>query len=265
MSDIEAGEAPEVTDAEAPIVADVADDSPDNRGDDSARILETVAAAMGWSPKDQWRGPEDQWIPADKFLMETPKVIRELKDTAKRTVKASDRLVEMERAKAVKEANARLEKAREEGDIDEALTAQQDLLEARQINNPQSHVEKFKTDNADWFEVNQEATDLATAAAQVVANRGGGVEEQMKAAEKAVRKAMPELFDADSGNTPSQSTPKAPALVTGGQRAPARPQPKTFAAIPLAIQKEWHRSKMSRDGSVTDADYAKVYWQENAE
>ncbi|NIR14377.1 MAG: hypothetical protein GWN86_10690, partial [Desulfobacterales bacterium] len=29
---------------------------------------ERQARAQGWAPKEEWRGPEDQWVDADTFL-----------------------------------------------------------------------------------------------------------------------------------------------------------------------------------------------------
>lgn len=236
-----------------------AHDTPAPEGQDNP--VERIAKQMGWSPEDQWRGPKDKWQPAEDFLLRTPDVLRDLKDSNKRVIQATKAIIDKERVKAVKEAEERYAKAREDNDIDAALQAKADLDEAKRPD--PSIAEKqaaFARENP-WFDKDDTATAIAMTAADRVAKRGGDVDEQMEMAVKAVKKAMPELFDPDPEERPSRSEPKAPSM-QGGQRTSQTQAPReTWDALPADVRKEM-QSAFVKTGMLTTEECAKAYWQE---
>jgi hypothetical protein len=121
-------------------------------------------------------------------------------------------------------------------------------------------VAEFAERNADWFKVDPEATALAMGVADNLAKQGKSAAEQVAAAEKAVKKRFPELFD----EPPPRQQGKGPAAVhTADTRsAPRRPGPKGFAELPADAKQAALR--MESKGRCSRDEYAKFYWQENA-
>ena len=228
--------------------------------------LEDIAREMGWKPQDEFRGNPEDWKPAHVFVRTTGEINRSLKSTlretekhAERAVKAADRIIEQERAKALKEAEERLRLATQAQDEDAAVKAAEAIAEAR--NRPaESHSERddFIRRNP-WFNADPVAKGIALGAAQRAAERGAPASEQFEAAESEVRLRMPELFGE------AQTPRKAPPITNGGQRAatPVAPRVKGWAQIPEAHRQAAEKAFI-RKGRMTQEEYAKTYWQENA-
>jgi hypothetical protein len=95
-----------------------------------APSLEDIASQMGWVPAEKFKGPEDKWKPADKFIIDGKEIqerqsrelrsIRETVETMSRTQGAImiDKLAEQH-----KELSAKYQSAVENGDPDEAWKA----------------------------------------------------------------------------------------------------------------------------------------------
>lgn len=219
-------------------------------------VMHDVAAEMGWSPKEKWKGDPDDWRDADEFLRRTPQMVKALKkqmETANRI--ASDR-IEKIRESAMAEAEARIAAAVETGDVDAAAAAVADRDRASQ--KPDKEVISFAARN-DWFNTDQVATQVAIAKAQEIANTGGSVTAQLEAAEKEVRKRFPELFEDEPEAKPTKAPP---SVQSGAQRSTA----------PAAREKGWNDLPRHIQGSVTpkflksmnltQAEYAKSYFDQ---
>lgn len=224
--------------------------------------VERIASSMGWKPKELYKGPEDKWADAETFLERTPDVIKDLREKVDRVNKAAQAVIAKEKQKAIKDAQRMLNEAREQGDIDAAIEAQQALNEAQK---PDTYIEnrigRFREENP-WFDNNVEAAAIAEAASNRIASKGGDVDEQIEAAVKAVKKAMPELFDLDtsSGNPQPKPEPKVPSMQSGQRSANAEPVKKGWANIPADVRKQ-AETAFIRKGMLTQEEYAKSYWE----
>lgn len=225
--------------------------------DDQPLTIKALAEKMGWSEKDKWRGNPDKWIPAEKFLENTQSVNKSLKDQLARVTKMQSQLFAKQKADMEADFERRLREATENGDADEAIKITREMKKANVDN--VDHVSEFSSRNP-WFNAHPKATDLAIMQAQIIANNGGDVQEQFEAAESAVRKKFPELFDDDLDTPPSKSPPKRPET-QGGQRAAAAPRgPKGWNEIPKTARDELE--SFARLG-VPKESLAKEYWGAN--
>lgn len=225
--------------------------------------LERVAARMGWAPKETWKDDPEKWVDAETFLNRTPDVLKDLRDRVDRTNRTAQKIIEKERAKAVKDAEVKLAKAKEEGDVDGVEEASAELFEARAENRQEAtdSVKEFQERNT-WFGKSRGATALAKEAAQEVANRGGSKEEQFAAAEKAVREEFPNLFDADSGTPSPKPAPKVPALQGGQRTASPTPQKRSWNDVPAADRRDMEKSFI-RTGMLTQEECLQAYAEEH--
>lgn len=220
-------------------------------------LMQEVAGELGWAPKEKWKGDPDDWRDADDFLRRTPQMVKSLKkqmESANRI--AADRIDKI-RAQAMQDAEARLAAAVEEGDAEAAAAAVADRDRANA--KPDKEVVDFAARN-DWFNTNHAATQLAIAKAGEIANTGGTVSAQLEAAEKEVRKRFPELFEDEPEERPSKPPP---AVHSGAQRSTSQAaREKGWNDLPRAIQSA-ATPKFLKSMELTQAEYAKVWFQEN--
>jgi hypothetical protein len=208
--------------ADAPTTEDTAQ-QPDKSFD-----VEDFAGRMGWSPKDQWRGPPDAWKPADEFIEGTVSVNQSL----------SKKLKNLERNHAAHgQANeqlaeqriARCDRSWRRGSIRPLTKATRKPSSTSRHRSSSSISERPASDpdvadfverHSEWFNVDPEATALAMGVADNLAKQGKTAAEQVAAAEKAVKKRFPELFDepppASKARGPQRSTPPTPVPRHGG-------------------------------------------------
>lgn len=231
--------------------------------------IEELASKMGWAPKDQFRGNQDDWKPADEFILASKdinrnlsKELRGMRDQIDRVTRTSaqileDKLAEKDaywrgiHAKAVEDGNVELaERASDErGKIREAKSGPQD-------NGEPPETAEFRSRNVSWFGSNTPATIRAMEVAEQARKLGKDVSGQLDAAEQVVRREFPELFKTASGKA-------APVTQTGTSRAaPTSSRTKGFNDMPPESQ------KMARDyqekHGVKVEDFAKSYWAEES-
>lgn len=253
-----AEDAPRVEGAEAEA------QQPETQEDPEAKVRQNIAKTMGWKAKEEWKGDDSKWVDADAFLGKTGDTIKSLKDQFQRVVRTAEHMVAKNRAQAIRDAEAMVRQAAEVGDLDGVDAAARNLSRVTAENADTGGVadrDAFLRRNP-WYESNPEAQGLAFGAAQRVANAGGTPQEQFEAAEQAVRKRMPELFDAPAATTPAPRAPKAPPTVQAGNRTPGGSREPGVADLPPEARKAGE--KFVRSGMVENlAEYAKAYWAEN--
>lgn len=237
---------------DAPASAEEQTPIPENREPD---VVESVAEAMGWAPKDKWHGPDDQWEDAASFLKRTPKVLDGLREQMKRTSRATERLIADSKRKAQREAEERIRQAVEMNDPEAALAA------ARTVQGADNPAQEW-AESRPWFQTDDAARAVAIAAANRVASNGGTPEEQLEEAERAVRRRFPEYFEETKPNG-VKAGHKAP-VVAGGQRSSAAPRDKGWADLPPGIRSDPALKRMIAKGDFTEAEYAKQYYEDNA-
>lgn len=243
------------------------------------RDWDADARDMGWKPKDEWHGDPEGFRDAKEFVQRGDEIFgfikRDRDRLAEKTLRVEvdrdDRLKRMEKQyigileNQKKQHEAEIKtiegdklKAVEEGDTAtyKALTQRGNALGAApEVPTEQPVVDAtlkdWSDDNA-WFKTDPLARSVATATAGVVAQSGGDVHAQIKAAEKEVRKRFPEHFE------PPRST-----VETGGQPPRSKPKAKGVAQLPKEARdgfKECVRLGMYKEDQI--AEYATSYWEQ---
>lgn len=229
--------------------------------------VEGVARLAGWSPKDQWRGDPADWKDADAFLIDTAAVnktlrkdVKELRSTVEKTARVAEKIIQTERERALEEARAELRQAVRSGDEDAADEAAKKLERVNAApERGASTADEFASDHP-WFGVHEGATGLAQVEAEKVFRKGGDTKAQFAAAEAAVRRKFPELFEDDA--PPQQD--RRPPPVQGGQRTTRTAPRDPVAALSPDARKAGEAFVRMSKGKMTLADYAKLYHEENA-
>lgn len=229
--------------------------------------VEDFASRMGWSPKEQWRGDPEAWKPADKFLEDTVSVnqtlskkLKTLERTTQRMVRTTEQLADQRVEDMRIRLESQLEQAVDEGDKEAVkhVTTRIRQLDQQQRPAHDPEVAEFVERHSEWFNVDPEATALAMGVAQNLANQGKTVAEQVDAAERAVKRRFPELFD-----EPQRAKPPAAVHQPDTRSAPRQKSgPKGFAELPADAKQQALR--MEQKNRCTRDEYAKIYWQENA-
>ena len=198
--------------------------------------LEDIARKAGWAPKEEWRGPEDQWKPASAFLTETAtssrdirREMRELRKEIDATGKTTAKIAADYRKRAIEEAEARIREFTEANDPEAVLKATRDLakIEAEPADDP---IKAWVAENP-WFETDIVANGIAKGAAERAAQAGKSPADQLAAAKAEVMKRMPELFtDDDAPATPAAR--RSPPVLAGGTRNAAPTREPGYADLP---------------------------------
>ncbi|RAK52125.1 hypothetical protein [Phenylobacterium deserti] len=230
--------------------------------------VEELAREMGWAPKDHWRGDPEQWKDAKTFLKTTVEInrtlskdVRGLKDTVDRLSRTSARIAE----RAIAEERAALEQqfrdAVAAGDEEGAYEASQALQRATSVEPADDPLADFKTRNS-WFGADEEATAYAASLGEI--HKGKPIDEQCRLIEAAVRKRFPEHFASAEPKPEPRPQPRAP-LVSAPQTRSARPTPKEKGVADLPPEARKAGEDFVRRGRIGSlADYAKIYFEENA-
>lgn len=206
--------------------------------------IEQVAYDLGWRPKDEFKGDETAWKPAADYIRAGKDIqtgmARELKavrETLENVSRTSGQIMQEQLQRQKAELEKEYQQAWLEGDRSEADRIQRELGHIEQrAQAPQpipAAVTDFAQRNSAWFQRDPLATDLAIQTADKMARAGYSAEDQVKAAEREVRRAYPELFPQPQ---------KAPAVAAPQSREAAPRQGKRgFHDMPPAAQ------KMARD------------------
>ena len=211
----------------------------------SDETVEGLAQEMGWVPKEDFKGREDDWRPASDFIKATNDIARKSSDknTDLRRQIADvqgklDNMVSNQAGnfrRAMDAANERLQaqmrQAVEEGDTAKYDTAQAEMQnmhkhqaqQARQQPDParvtefQSGFEKFKQAN-DWYERDPHMTREAEQAGQwfIQRNQNATPEDYFNYVEESVKKAFPQQFSNPARNRPSDVAGDRPPQTAAG-------------------------------------------------
>jgi hypothetical protein len=210
--------------------------------------IEDQARAEGWVPLDEFKGNPDNWADAKEFTRvgkiikardekssKLEREIKELKSITKNLLSTMQKTEQVAYEKASKDLNAQLHRAKEIGDVEEALhvTKQQQVLEQQIIQQQAQNqislkdTEEFQRFHAQnkWVTsqdrvskaMQQVATDISNEYA--LKHPGASVEEELKYVHEEIRKEFPEKFKDEraeakassvlSGNSIKSSSPSA--------------------------------------------------------
>jgi type II secretory pathway component PulM len=230
--------------------------------------VEIRALEMGWKPKTDFQGDEEDFIDATEFVRRKPlfekidHVGKELKETRK-ALKAlqqhHQQVKESEFKAAVEYLKQEKKKALEEGDADKLLEiddriaetrahkAQQDQIQQREAAAPHPSFVSWVNQNG-WYSENKE---LASAADQIgiayaANNPTMDPDEVLQYVTKRIKKLYPENF-----TNPNKTRPSA---VEGSSNAPSR-DTKPRDTFELSDEERKIMNTFIRQGVMTKEDY----------
>lgn len=224
-----------------------------------------LAAEMGWSPKEQWRGAPDKWKPAAEFLKTTVDInrtqsreLKAMKAQVDRIASTSAAIVEQQVAERVAAAEAKFTAAVEAGDPNAARAATREIDQLKAAAPAADPEAQFAAANP-WYGKDEDATALAIGVSNRLAAQGATVEAQLDAAAAAVAKTFPHLA---GGAKPAAKAPPAVNAPTSRTAAPSN-RAKGVSDLPPSARKAGEM--FVAKGLVPSLDaYAKVWLSENA-
>ena len=219
----------------------------------SEQTAEEKAAAMGWAPQDQWRGPPGKWVDADTFLKRgenNPRILRERLDaTEKRHAETIARMEKMN------------QQALERQKAD--LAAERDRLLEQYAGNPQAvrqivdnhakAVADISTEagisaevarvQAEWPRMTAAKTDpefgaAAFAICEELKAKGVGLEDQLKEVDKRLSKRWPEHY---GEARPDPGAPPPGARQMDGVRISAKRETNYVSRLPATAKAQGER------------------------
>jgi hypothetical protein len=273
---------PPVEDGQQPPADDQNQQQPQDDGQQGGEVaaddlendpVAKIAMEIGWTPKDRYSGPAENWKDAATFIREGRNIqrndkreltsLRQQIDVIARTNAEimADRLA-AQRAELTERYNQQVE----DGDARGSIQTAQRLIEienrAKQPVGqpaPSPAAMEFQERNAHWFGKDQAATVRAQSICNDLAARGvTDHAEQLKAAERVLRNEYPEYF---TNQQNGQQRPNPPAVSQPGARgAPPTNRQKGFADMPKAAQDI--ANDLASRGLIPDKQaYVNRYWQ----
>lgn len=241
--------------------------------DNEPPSIEALAQELGWTPKDKFKGPEDQWKPADEFIRAGRDIQRSYASDIKRLSSQLDVMsrttadilkdrLEEQKAELIEAYNQKVE----EGDAAGAFKIGQRLTEidtraatAPSADIPTSEGQEFAQRHAKWFNVDAAATARARQICNDLAAQGvRDPAAQLRAAERTIRLEYPEHFEGQQNGQARQR----PATVNnpGGRGSPPSNRAKGFSDMPKAAQ-DVAKGMVERGVIPNTEAYVKRYWQ----
>jgi len=201
--------------------------------------FDAEAKALGWSPKENWRGAEKQWVDAETFVNRGKEILpvvnernkrlvervnaqeqklKEQADAFERFEKLNNKIAEQQRSEALSRIKSQQKEALEnENDElydqleDKKVKVNEDLkVEEPKKPKPQepSYVEPpettaFRQQNS-WYGTDPLLTDYANRYSNQMAQQGMSIPEQLEATKKYIVETFPQKFENPrrKGNAP---------------------------------------------------------------
>lgn len=246
-----------------PVDAPAIDETPLDATEAPPPSVDDIAAKMGWSPKENWRGDPGKWKPAHEFVAATADInnkvtteLKSVKDQLANIARTNAAMLE----KALEGQRAELMAARKEafdfGDYDKMTAVEQELQQlqaAPAAKPPAPEAQAFVEQHSSWWGKDQEATSWAINRAEQLKREGFGDARQVAIVGRELANYFPEYAP-----QPAPPKPKPVALSQPGNRG-ASPRGKSFADLPAEAQKA--AKDFAASGKVTLEQYASSYFQ----
>lgn len=255
-----------------------AENAPENNEPEQLSEVDELAKELGWRPKSEWNGTDEEWTDSRTYLRKSREInrslSRELKDVKKQIEgigRATSKMTTQALARQRQELLAARDEAFEAGDkdafkqIDEALTKLPTAEAADAADGMTSEGKEWAEKHSSWFGKDKEATDYAAKRADEYAREGLSPARQLAAVEKDMRKHFPDLF-------PEEKEPKAvntpPSLARPQRTATPSPKEKGYATLPPAARKacdEWVRNQTENGNKWASKDtWAASFYEQEA-
>lgn len=230
--------------------------------------FESKAIEMGWRPKEEWDGPEEEFIDAKEFVRRQPlfekiesqsKAIKQLAQAFDALKTHHTKVKETEYQRALASLKAAKREALRDGETDRALAYEEKIdeveqqkaefdAEAQKVQVPQeaqAHPEfvAWKQKN-NWYSKDQELREFADSYGTTLARKGLQPAEVLDAVAKQVRKAFPEKFT--NPNRERAGSVESPTRTGASQ-----------SGFSLSEDERTIMKKIVRTGVMTEADYIK--------
>jgi hypothetical protein len=224
----------------------------------------TLAAELGWKPKEEYRGDPNDWKPAADFIRASRDInqslsreLRGVRDQVTRMERVSSELLRDKLAERDAQWAAKQAQAVEDGNNPEVDRIVSKRIELRQMapvvdDTPPETVD-FMERNKAWFGKDRLATLRAREICGQLAKDGVPPAEQLRDAERAVRKEFPELFPAPAKQAPGVQTATSRNANTASRR-------KGFADMPAESQQM--AVQYQKDHGIPKEKFAESYWND---
>jgi hypothetical protein len=187
--------------------------------------IEQRALEMGWRPKTEYEGEEEDFIDAKEFVRRKPlfdkidsvgKELRETRKALKALQEHHQKVKETEYQAALKELRAEKKQALEEGDADKLIEIDEQIAEAKLQQSQAAQEQRREAQQphpnfVSWVQKNpwyQQNAELRTIADQIgtsyaAANLDKGPDEVLQYVTGRVKKLYPDLFKNPNKERPS--------------------------------------------------------------
>jgi hypothetical protein len=200
---------------------------PERKQEANTPDYETLARKDGWKPKEEFDGDPEAWVDSKEFVKRKPlfdkiKIqstrLKDLEKTVEAMAKHYSISVAQAKEKAINELMAERREAIELGEANKVEQIDKRIDEVKATPEPEikktgypPEVEAFISEQKDWWNVDQEMTDMATAYnIAYLKKHPGQLDESLKETLKMIKKAFPEKFVNKRRNDP-------PPVDGGGQ------------------------------------------------
>lgn len=245
-------------------------DAPEQQEAPPLTEVEQLAAEMGWKSEGEFTGPKEKWKPARDYVLTERDVsrglkqdVKRLRDTVDRIASASSKQTERALKQQADEINRKFAEAVENKDPTAAAAAAKEMRELQAEAQPGADGANAEADfgrRHSWYGKDEDATAYAISVAQREFGKGASPEKQLEAAEEAVKKRFPELFE-------EGSTPKPPPSVNApNSRSVQTKRKKTYADLPPEAKKaaedyaKLFKQRHDIDPEKSKATYAEDYF-----
>lgn len=231
--------------------------------------VEQKALDMGWRPKSEFEGDEEDFIDAVEFVRRKPlfekidnvgKELRETRKALKALQAHHEKVKEAEFQKALKSLREEKKAALESGDADALIAIDDQIADAKaqeavarsqqqqQAAAPHPNFVQWVSRNP-WYKTNAELTVLADqiGTAHAASNPELDPDSILQYVEKRIKKLYPEQF-----TNPNKSRPSA---VEGGTSTPSKKPAESDSNYPLTDDERKVMMTFVRQGIMTKEEY----------
>ena len=231
--------------------------------------IEQRALEMGWRPKEEFEGNEEDFIDATEFVRRKPlfekidnvgKELRETKKALKALQAHHEKVKEAEFQHALKALREEKKAALEAGDADKLIEIDDKIADAKaqEVVNRSKQVEEAAQPHPNfvqwaarntWYRTNAELTIVADqiGTAYAASNPTMSPDDVLKYVETRVKKLYPEQF-----TNPNKSRPSA---VEGGTSTPSKKPADDISNYPLTDDERRVMMTFVRQGIMTKEQY----------
>lgn len=233
--------------------------------------VEQKALEMGWRPKSEFEGDEDDFIDAQEFVRRKPlfekidhvgKELRETRKALKALQEHHQKVKEAEYQNALKQLRADKKQALEEGDADRLIEIDEQIAEAKAADvavrtQIQQEASKPHPNFVAWVQKNQwyqSDVELRSVADQIgtayaAKNPETNPDDVLKYVEQRIKKLYPENF-----RNPNRERPSA---VEGRTQTQAHEKKDGISDYPLTDEERKVMNTFVRQGIMTKEEYIK--------